>query len=101
MNLYDEFYEFKCFKKDKSMLRVADFYDKSAKNNEPESYYANIKGKPFTAVAYYYDKKWWWYSTRCADLLAEYGCSITDAVDKGIEIVAWAPLPPPYEDCNR
>lgn len=30
MNLYDEFYEFKCFKKDKSMLRVADFYDKSA-----------------------------------------------------------------------
>lgn len=71
------------------------------KNNEPESYYANIKGKPFTAVAYYYDKKWWWYSTRCADLLAEYGCSITDAVDKGIEIVAWAPLPPPYGDCNR
>lgn len=67
------------------------------KNNSPESYYANIKGKPFVATGYYYNDKWWWFSSVCEDYLAEYGKSECDAVDNGIEITHWMPFPEPPE----
>lgn len=66
-------------------------------NHSPESYYADIKDKPFTATAIYYDGEWWWYSSRCEDYLKEYGVSDMDYVADGIEITAWMPLPEPYE----
>ena len=66
-------------------------------NHNPEPYYEYIKDKPFTATAIYYKGRWWWSSCRCQDLLAEYGYSLGDEVDKGIEIVAWMQLPKPYE----
>lgn len=67
------------------------------KNNSPESYYANIKGKPFVATGYYYNDKWWWFSSVCEDYLVEYGKSECDAVDDGIEITHWMPLSKPPE----
>lgn len=67
-------------------------------NNSPEPYYADIKGKRFTACAHYHRGKWWWYSSVCQDLLDEYGESCTaDEVDGAIEIIAWKPIGEPYE----
>lgn len=68
-------------------------------NNDPVSYYEDIKGKRFTATAHYHRGKWWWYSSVCQDLLDEYGKScMDDEVYEGIEILAWRPLPEPYEE---
>lgn len=66
-------------------------------NRQPESYYADIKDKPFTGTAHYCKGKWWWDSCVCQDYLNEYGNSPSDEVDEAIEIVAWMPLPEPYE----
>lgn len=67
-------------------------------NNSPEPYYADIKGKRFTACAHYHRGKWWWYSSVCQDLLDEYGEScVADEVDGAIEIIAWKPIGEPYE----
>lgn len=66
-------------------------------NRQPESYYADIKDKPFTGTAHYCKGKWWWDSCVCQDYLNEYGNSPGDEVDEAIEIVAWMPLPKPYE----
>ena len=67
-------------------------------NNSPEPYYADIKGKRFTACAHYHRGKWWWYSSVCQDLLDEYGegC-MDDEVDGAIEIIAWKPIGEPYK----
>lgn len=66
-------------------------------NRNPEPYYESIKNKPFTGTAHYYEGKWWWDSCVCQDYLNEYGNSPGDEVDEAIEIVAWMPLPEPYE----
>lgn len=66
-------------------------------NHNPPWYYTEIKDKPFTAPAVYHRGKWYWYSSVCVDTLAEYGKNDFDEVDKDIEIMAWMPLPEPYE----
>ena len=66
-------------------------------NHDPESYYVDIKDKPFTATGIHYRGQWYWYSTTCADYLGEYGSNDIDKVDDAIEIVAWMPLPEPYK----
>ena len=68
-------------------------------NNDPVSYYEDIRGKRFTATACYHRSKWWWYSAVCQDLLDEYGKScMDDEIDEAIEILAWRPLPEPYTE---
>ena len=68
-------------------------------NNDPVSYYEDIRGKRFTATACYHRGKWWWYSAVCQDLLDEYGKScMDDEIDEAIEILAWKPLPEPYQE---
>ena len=66
-------------------------------NRNPMSYYEDIKDKSFSGAAIYYNNQWWWYSCICEDLLAEYGKSACDKMDKGIEVIAWMPLPEPYK----
>lgn len=67
------------------------------KNNDPAAYYQDIKGKHFTGTAHYKDGKWYWYSDVTEDFLAEYGrCDIYE-FDSAIEVVAWMPMPKPYE----
>lgn len=66
-------------------------------NKDPAPYYEHIKGIPFTATAIYYRGGWYWWSSTCADILAEYGHSYSDAMDEGIEVTAWMPLPEPYK----
>ena len=61
-------------------------------NRNPESYYANIKDKPFTATGHYCNGRWWWYSVTCQDYLNEYGRCNVDAMDDNIEVIAWQPL---------
>lgn len=67
------------------------------KNNDPETYYQDIKGKHFTGTAHYKDGKWYWYSDVTEDLLAEYGRCDRYEFDSAIEVVAWMPMPKPYE----
>ena len=68
-------------------------------NNDPVSYYEDIRGKRFTATACYHKGKWWWYSAVCQDLLDEYGKScMDDEIDEAIEILAWRPLPEAYTE---
>ena len=55
-------------------------------NHDPESYYNDIKDKPFTATGVYFNGQWYWWSTLCTD---------------AIEITAWMPLPKPYEPQER
>ena len=66
-------------------------------NHNPESYYADIKNKPFTATGHYCNGKWWWYSVTCQDYLYEYGRCDVDVIDDDIEVIAWMPLPEPYK----
>jgi len=66
-------------------------------NHNPESYYADIKDKPFTATGVYFNGQWYWWSTLCADILAEYSHNYDDVIDEDIEIIAWQPLPEPYK----
>ena len=65
------------------------------KNNNPEPYYENIKGKTFVATGYYYNGNWYWFSAVCEDYLKEYGKCPMDLVDEGINITHWMPLPEP------
>lgn len=67
------------------------------KNNDPETYYQDIKGKHFTGTAHYKDGKWYWYSDVTEDFLAEYGRCDRYEFDSAIEVVAWMPMPKPYE----
>ena len=66
-------------------------------NHNPESYYADIKDKPFTATGVYFNGQWYWWSTLCTDILAEYSHNYDDIIDDNIEITAWQPLPEPYK----
>lgn len=66
-------------------------------NHNPQSYYANIKEKPFTATGVYFNGQWYWWSTLCTDILAEYSHNYSDIIDDDIEITAWMPLPEPYK----
>ena len=66
-------------------------------NHNPESYYTDIKDKPFTATGHYCNGRWWWYSVTCQDYLEEYGRCDVDAMDDDIEVIAWMPLPKPYK----
>lgn len=65
-------------------------------NHEPEPYYKEIKGIPFTATGVYFNGQWYWWSTLCIDTLAEYSHNYDDIIDKAIEVTAWKPLPKPY-----
>ena len=65
-------------------------------NHNPESYYADIKDKPFTATGVYFNGQWYWWSTLCTDILAEYSHNYDDIIDDDIEITAWMPLPEGY-----
>ena len=65
-------------------------------NHNPESYYMDIKDKPFTATGVYFNGQWYWWSTLCTDTLAEYSHNYYDIIDDDIEITAWMPLPQPY-----
>lgn len=67
------------------------------KNNNPESYYQHIIGKHFTGVAHYLKGKWFWYSSTTEDFLAEYGRYDGEEFDEAIDVIAWMPLPEPYE----
>ena len=64
-------------------------------NRNPESYYSDIKDKPFVATAHYHNGKWYWFSATCKDYLDEYGRCEVDEVDEGIDILYWMPLPEP------
>ena len=66
-------------------------------NHDPDSYYADIKDKPFTATGHYCNGRWWWYSATCQDYLDEYGRCDDDDMDDVIEVIAWMPLPEPYK----
>ena len=67
-------------------------------NHNPESYYADIKDKPFTATGVYFNGQWYWWSTLCTDILAEYSHNYNDIIDDAIEVTAWMPLPEPYKE---
>lgn len=66
-------------------------------NHKPVSYYADIKDQPYTGTGIYCNGKWWWYSVTCQDYLDEYGKSPGDDMDEAIEVLAWMPLPEPYQ----
>ena len=70
-------------------------------NHDPEPYYKEIKGKPFTATGIYFNGQWYWWSTLCTDTLAEYSHNYDDIVDTAIEITHWKPLPKPYESEDK
>lgn len=67
-------------------------------NHNPESYYADIKDKPFAATGVYFNGQWYWWSTLCTDILAEYSHNYNDIIDDDIEITAWQSLPEPYKE---
>ena len=66
-------------------------------NHNPERYYEEFKDKPFTATGHYCKGRWYWYSSVCQDYLEEYGRCDFDEIDTDIEVIAWIPLPKPYE----
>lgn len=70
-------------------------------NHNPESYYADIKDKPFTATGVYFNGQWYWWSTLCTDILAEYSHNYDDIIDDDIEVIAWLPLPEPYKESDE
>lgn len=67
------------------------------KNTDPASYYQDIVGKHFIGTGHFCNGKWFWYSSTCEDFLAEYGKCDWDEMDEAIVVVAWMPLPEPYE----
>ena len=42
--------------------------------------------------------KWYWYTPTTRDMLAEYGRFTQAEIDEDIEVVAWMPLPEPYDE---
>ena len=67
-------------------------------NTDPAPYYDFVKGKSVTGTAVYFKGRWYWYSSVCTDYLKEYGFSPNDEMDDAIEVIAWMPLPKPYEE---
>ena len=66
-------------------------------NTNPEPYYKSIKGMKFCGAGHYCNGKWFWESNTCQDYLAEYGRCEWDEMDEAIKVIAWMPLPEPYE----
>lgn len=66
-------------------------------NRNPEPYYEKIKDVRFSDTAVYCNGRWFWWSSTCIDYLKEYGNNDIDLVDKDIDVVAWMPLPEPFE----
>jgi len=71
------------------------------KNNDPKSYYQYIVGKHYIGTAHYKNGTWFWYSSTTEDILAEYGRCDLEEFDEAIEVIAWMPLPKPYEPQER
>lgn len=67
-------------------------------NTNPESYYRDIEGIPFSGAAVFYDGDWYWYSNITQDILAEYGMYENMLIDDAIKITAWMPFPEPYKE---
>lgn len=67
------------------------------KNDDPASYYQYILGKHYTGVAHFKNGKWFWYSSVTEDMLMEYGRCDSEEFDEAIHVLAWMPLPEPYE----
>lgn len=67
------------------------------KNDDPASYYQYILGKHYTGVAHFKNGKWFWYSSVTEDVLMEYGRCDSEEFDEAIQVLAWMPLPEPYE----
>jgi len=67
-------------------------------NTEPAPYYDFVKGHRFTGTAVYFRGRWYWYSAVCVDYLREYGFSPNDEMDDAIKVLAWMPLPEPYQE---
>lgn len=67
-------------------------------NKNPESYYSDIKGIPFSGAAVFYDDNWYWYSELTQETLFKYGKCKDMLIDDAIEITAWMPLPEPYKE---
>lgn len=70
-------------------------------NRDPASYYSHVKDISFTAFAHWHNGKWWWFSATCQEYLNEFGRSPGDQVSKGIEIIAWMPMPEPYNEVRK
>lgn len=66
-------------------------------NRCPEDYYKHIKDKPFTDTAILHDGEWRWWDSTIIDYLKEYGGCIGEIIDESIDILAWQPLPEPWE----
>lgn len=69
-------------------------------NHNPPVYYQYVKGVPNVDTAVYYRGAWYWWDATVIDLLGEYcGAYIhgIEPIDKDIEVVAWMPLPKPFE----
>lgn len=67
-------------------------------NQEPPSYYQDIKGKPFVATAVHFRGVWHWWDSTIEDRLAEYGESQYTSLDEFIEVTHWMPLPEPPKE---
>lgn len=66
-------------------------------NHDPAPYYKEIKDKRFVDTAVYYQGDWYWWDVVLVDVLKEYGNSRVTYIDSAIEIIAWKPLPKPWE----
>ena len=67
-------------------------------NTDPESYYKDIKDKPFVATGVYFRGEWYWWSSVVQDYLAEYGVGFTDRMDESIIVTHWMPFPEPPKE---
>lgn len=70
-------------------------------NHDPESYYFDIKNKPFKASAVYFMGRWYWWSPTIEDILNEYGDIPQLRMDPGIEITHWSPIPEPPKEADN
>ena len=67
-------------------------------NRDPAPYYKEIKDKRFVDTAVYYQGDWYWWTSVCVDYLKEYGDRApVERIDRAIKIIAWKPLPEPWE----
>lgn len=69
-------------------------------NTNPEPYYSDIEGIPFSGAAVFYNGDWYWYSNITQDILAEYGRCENMLIDDAIKITAWMSFPEPYKEEN-
>lgn len=68
-------------------------------NRSPTRYYADIKGKPFTATAVYYHGRWYWWTAIIRSVLEDCEKAAADwEIDDCIDVTAWMPLPEPMKE---